>query len=77
MLDSHESHRSAGFENHRKESDIIMLCTSPYSSHALQSLNIRCFSALKRLYGRKTEKLMRNHTHHTESDFFLAFQAVF
>jgi hypothetical protein len=78
VLDGHESHHSAEFENYCKENDIITLCMPPHSSHLLQPLDIGCFSVLKRSYGKEIEKLMRNHIHHiTKPDFFLAFHTAF
>jgi hypothetical protein len=78
VLDGHESHHSAEFENYCKENDIVTLCMPPHSSHLLQPLDVGCFSVLKRSYGREIEKLMRNHIHHiTKPDFFLAFHAAF
>lgn len=78
VLDGHESHHSAEFEEYCKENNIITLCMPPHSSHLLQPLDIGCFSVLKRSYGKEIEKLMRNHIHHiTKPDFFLAFHAAF
>ena len=78
VLDGHESHHSVEFESYCKENDIITLCMPPHSSHLLQTLDVGCFSVLKRSYGREIEKLMHNHIHHiTKPDFFLAFHAAF
>jgi hypothetical protein len=78
VLDGHESHHSAEFEEYCKENNIITLCMPPHSSHLLQPLDVGCFSVLKRAYSREIEKMMRNHIHHiTKPDFFLAFHAAF
>jgi hypothetical protein len=78
VLDGHESHHSAEFEDFCKENNIITLCMPPHSSHLLQPLDVGCFSILKRSYGKEIEKMMRNHIHHiTKPDFFLAFHAAF
>jgi hypothetical protein len=78
VLDGHESHHSAEFEEYCKENNIITLCMPPHSSHLLQPLDVGCFSVLKRSYGREIEKLMRNHINHiTKPDFFVAFHAAF
>ena len=78
ILDGHESHHSAKFEEYCKNNDIITLCMPPYSSHLLQPLDVGCFSVLKRSYGAEIEKLIRNHIHHiTKPDFFLAFYNAF
>jgi hypothetical protein len=78
VLDGHESHHSAEFEDYCTENNIITLCMPAHSSHLLQPLDVGCFSVLKRSYGKEIEKLMRNHIHHiTKPDFFLAFHAAF
>lgn len=78
VLDGHESHHSAKFEDYCKENNIITLCMPAHSSHLLQPLDVGCFSVLKRLYGKEIEKLMRNHIHHiTKPDFFSAFHTSF
>ena len=49
-----------------------------YSSHLLQPLDIRCFSPLKRAYGKEIEELVRAHiTHITKVEFFAAFRNAF
>jgi hypothetical protein len=50
ILDGHESHISAQFQQYCKEHEIIALCMPPYSSHLLQPLDVGCFSPMKKLY---------------------------
>ena len=50
----------------------------PHSSHILQSLDVGCFSPLKRAYGQHIEEMMRTHsTHITKGDYFPAFGTAF
>ena len=50
----------------------------PHSSHLLQSLNVTCFSPLKRAYGDKILALAHNHiTHIAKEDFLPAFKAAY
>jgi hypothetical protein len=45
-----------------------------YSSHKLQPLDVGCFRALKRSYGKEIEGLIRAYiTHISKEDFFPAF----
>jgi hypothetical protein len=78
VLDGHESHHSAEFENYCKDNCIITLCMPPHSSHLLQPLDVGCFSVLKQAYGKEIEKMILNHiTHITKPEFFIAFHAAF
>ena len=52
VLDRHESHDSVVFQDYYKENNIITLCLPAYSSYITQPLDVRCFSILKRMYGR-------------------------
>ena len=52
VLDKHESYNSVVFQDYYKENNIITLCLPAYSSHITQLLDVRCFSILKRMYGR-------------------------
>ena len=50
----------------------------PHSSHLLQSLDVGCFSLLKKAYGRQAELLIRNEvTHITKIEFLPCFKAAF
>ena len=78
ILDGHNSHRTAYFDEYCKENDIIPLCMPPHSSHILQPLDVGCFGPLKKAYGREIEKMMRTQiTHITKDDFFPAFKQAF
>jgi hypothetical protein len=49
-----------------------------HSSHLLQPLDVGCFSALKKAYGRKIEDMMRVHINHIQKEDFLpAFHSAF
>jgi hypothetical protein len=43
----------------------------PHSSHLLQPLDVGCFAAVKRIYGRQVENLMRNGLNHIDKPDFL------
>lgn len=77
ILDGHESHHSTDFELFCKDNNIVTLCMPAHSSHKLQPLDVGCFRALKRSYGKAIEGLMRSHTTHiSKEDFFPAFHAA-
>jgi hypothetical protein len=77
VLDGHESHQSAEFEAFCKGNNIITISLPAHSSHLTQPLDVGCFSALKKAYGRQIEHFVRAHINHiTKVEFFLAFQAA-
>src|SRR4051812_13354946 len=78
VLDRHESHESAEFQEYCKTHNIITLSLPPHSSHLTQPLDIGCFSVLKRAYGRQIETFIKAHINHiTKVEFFLAFKAAY
>jgi hypothetical protein len=78
VLDGHESHESAEFQEYCKAHNIITLCLPPHSSHLTQPLDVGCFSVLKRAYGRQIETFIKAHINHiTKVEFFLAFKAAY
>lgn len=77
VLDGHESHLSAQFQEFCKEKKIITLCLPAHSSHITQPLDVGCFSVLKRAYGRELEIFIKAHINHiTKIEFFVAFKAA-
>jgi hypothetical protein len=78
VLDGHESHESATFQEYCKANNIITLCLPPHSSHLTQPLDVGCFSVLKRMYGRQIETFIKAHINYiTKVEFFLAFHAAY
>jgi hypothetical protein len=78
VLDGHESHVSAEFEEYCKENNIITICLPPHSSHLTQPLDVGCFSVLKKMYGAEIEHFIKARiTHIAKPEFFLAFRAAF
>jgi hypothetical protein len=78
MLNRHESHYSINFERYYKENKIITLCMPAHASHLLQPLDVGCFAALKKAYGREIEHLISySITHISKTEFFPAFYAAF
>jgi DDE superfamily endonuclease/helix-turn-helix, Psq domain len=78
VLDGHESHESAEFQEYCKTHNIITLGLPPHSSHLTQPLDVGCFSVLKRAYGRQIETFIKAHINHiTKVEFFLAFTAAY
>ena len=74
ILDGHESHVSAPFEEFCRENKIVSICLPPHSSHLTQPLDVGLFSWLKRAYGREISTFIRAHiTHITKVEFFHAF----
>jgi hypothetical protein len=77
ILDGHESHVSAEFEQYCKEHNIIPISMPPHSSHLLQPLDVGLFSPLKRAYGDEINLFIRASINHiTKSEFFVAFKAA-
>jgi hypothetical protein len=78
VLDGHESHESAAFQEYCKAHNIITLGLPAHSSHLTQPLDVGCFSVLKRAYGRQIETFIKAHINHiTKVEFFLAFKAAY
>ena len=78
VLDGHESHESAEFQEYCKSHNIITLGLPSHSSHLTQPLDVGCFSVLKRAYGRQIEMFIKAHINHiTKVEFFLAFTAAY
>ena len=78
VLDGHESHESAEFQEYCKTHNIITLGLPPHSSHLTQPLDVGCFSVLKRAYGHQLEIFIKAHINHiTKVEFFLAFKAAY
>jgi hypothetical protein len=78
VLDSHESHISAEFEEYCKETGIIPLCLPAHSSYLIQLLDVSLFGPLKKAYSGEISFLVRaNIMYITKDDFFPVFQAAF
>ena len=78
VLDGHESHESAEFQEYCKAHNIITLGLPPHSSHLTQPLDVGYFSVLKRAYSRQIETFIKAHINHiTKVEFFLAFTAAY
>ena len=77
ILDGHESHVSAEFENYCKTNDIIPISMPPHSSHLLQPLDVALYSPLKHAYGNKINLFIRASINHiTKPEFFIAFKTA-
>ena len=78
VLNEHKSYESAEFQEYYKAYNIIILYLPPHSSHWTQPLDVKCFSVLKRAYGREIETFIKAHINHiTKVEFFLAFKAAY
>ena len=78
VLDRHESHESAEFQEYYKAYNIITLCLPPHLSHLTQPLDVRCFSVLKRAYRRQIETFIKAHINYiSKVEFFLIFKVAF
>ena len=77
VLNSHNSHYSTQFKAYYQKNNIITLYLPIHSSHLTQPLNIRCFSALKRIYSRELKDLIKAYIMHiTKLEFFIAFKSA-
>ena len=78
VLDRHESHESAEFQEYCKAHNIITLGLPPHSSHLTQPLDVGCFGVLKRAYSRQIETFIKAHINYiTKVEFLLAFKAAY
>lgn len=74
ILNDHESHLISEFDEICSANDIIAICMSSHSSHLLQSLDVDCFSSLKRAYDRLMKNQMRLDFNHIDKfDFLRAY----
>ncbi|KAF4490738.1 Pogo transposable element with ZNF domain [Colletotrichum fructicola Nara gc5] len=74
IIDGHESHLSAEFDDYCKQNNIITVSMPAHSSHLLQPLDIALYSPLKRAYGDEINLFIRASINHiTKSEFFIAF----
>jgi hypothetical protein len=78
IINGHESHNSAEFQQYCKDHKIIILCMPAHSSHLLQPLDVGCFAPLKKAYSRQAENAMRNRINHiTKQEFLSCFKAAY
>lgn len=78
VLDGHESHHSAAFEEYCRTNNILTLCMPAHSSHLLQPLDVGCFGPLKKAYSRQIENLVRTRiTYVSKESFIPAFVEAF
>jgi hypothetical protein len=78
VLDGHESHDSAIFQEYCRSHNIIPLCLPAHSSHLTQPLDVGCFSVLKRSYGLQIEHFIKAHINHiSKVEFFIEFKAAY
>jgi hypothetical protein len=71
ILDGHGSHVTPEFDQYCLNQRIIVLCMPAHSSHLLQPLDVGCFAALKRSYGRRVEMKMGLGVNHIDKQEFL------
>jgi hypothetical protein len=71
ILDGHGSHINAQFDQYCLDHSIVVLCMPAHSSHLLQPLDVGCFAALKRSYGRQVEQKMGLGINHIDKQDFL------
>jgi hypothetical protein len=71
ILDDHESHATAEFDQFCMQNSIIALYMLSHTSHLLQSLYVSCFSSLKKAYDQRVETSMRLGVNHIDKDEFL------
>jgi hypothetical protein len=76
ILDGHGSHSTPQFNLFCSEHSIITLCMPPHSSHLLQPLDVGCFAAVKRAYGKQIEGLIRAGLNHIDKPDFLKAYSI-
>jgi hypothetical protein len=77
VLDGHESHESAAFQEYCKSHNIITLGLPAHSSHLTQPLDVGCFAPLKQAYSRQIEGFIKAHINHiTKLEFFMALKLL-
>jgi hypothetical protein len=78
VLDGHESHINAEFEDYCKENNIVTIYLPAHSSYLTQPLDIGCYSVLKKIYSTEISLFIKARiTHITKPEFFLIFKAAF
>ena len=78
VLDRHESHESVEFQDYCKSHNIVTLGLPAHSSHLTQPLDVRCFSVLKRIYGREIKGFIKAYIYYiTKVEFLIAFKVVY
>lgn len=78
VLDGHESHVSADFQQYCKDNNIITISLPPHSSHLTQPLDVGIFSPLKRAYGAEINTLIQaSITHISKVEFLSAYHAAY
>jgi hypothetical protein len=77
IIDGHESHLSAEFDEYCKDNKIMTISMPAHSSHLLQPLDVALYSPLKRAYGDKINLFIKASVKHiTKCEFFVAFMAA-
>ena len=77
IIDGHESHISAEFDQYCKDNNIVTVSMPAHSSHILQPLDVALYSPLKRAYGHQINLFIRASINHiTKSEFFIAYLAA-
>ena len=71
VLDGHDSHLTAKFDQICKDNNIIPICMPSHASHLLQPLDVGCFAVLKKFYGTEVAEYMRLGIDSIEKDDFL------
>ena len=77
IIDGHESHISAEFDQYCKDNNIITVSMPAHSSHILQPLDVALYSPLKRAYDHQINLFIRASINHIiKSEFFIAYLAT-
>ena len=61
LLDGHVSHYNPCFIREAVSNGVIVFCLPPHTTHAYQSLDSTCFSALKRKWDQSCDLYMAQH----------------
>ena len=77
IIDGHDSHMSAEFDDYCKLNKIVTVSMPAHSSHLLQPLDVGLYSPLKPAYGRPINLFIQvSIIHITKAEFFIAYLAA-
>ena len=78
IIDSHENHISAEFDEYCKVNNIVTVSIFIYSFYLLQLLDVGLYSFLKPAYGYQINFFIRASINYiTKSEFFIAYLAAY
>ena len=78
VLNGYNSYYSIQFEAYCQKNNIIIFCIPAYSFYLTQPLDVRCFSAFKRVYSCELEDFIKAYIIYiTKLEFFIVFKSAY